>query len=155
MESTTAKVSFKDKIKAMKLTEFEFTSFKKEITSPNETDGVRKTLLVFELTTAIPKVVSSHSEWFAERDMRVNPFVSDVKEVSVEFDLMADDEWTFNEDGDGNLTLGGSYKGDLFLDVSRQNRVWLTDTKLSKKSGDWKQGKRNERLNKLFGPKNG
>lgn len=149
---TTAKVSFKDKIKAMKLTEFEFVSFRKEITSPDEeSGGKRKTLIVLELSTPIPKVVSSHSEWWAEKDKRVNPFVTDVKEVSVEFDLMSDDEWTFNENDKGELTLTGSYGGDLFLDVSRSNRVWLTDTKLSKKSNDWKQGKRTERMNKLFG----
>lgn len=150
--TTTAKVSFKEQIKAMKLTEFQFVAWKKEITSPNETDGVRKVLVVFELEIPIPKVVSSHSEWMASQDKRVNPYVTDVKEVTVEFDLMADEEWTF-EESEGKIGQKGSYSGDLFLDVSRADRVWLTDTKLSKKSGDWRQTKKNERMNKLFGPK--
>jgi len=153
MESTTAKVSFKDQIKAMKLTELEFVGWRKEITSPNETDGVRKTLVVLELGNPIPKVVSSHSEYLPSQDKRVNPYVTDVKEVTVEWDLMADEEWTFDEEN-GKIGQHGYYAGDLFLDVSRGDRVWLTDTKLSKKSGDWRQTKKNERLSKLFGPKN-
>lgn len=154
--STTTKVSFKDRIKAMKLTEFEFVSFRKDFTTPTEDSPERKPLVIFTLAVPIPKVVSSHSEWWPEKNQRVNYFKADVTEVSMELDMIDkfdDDVWEFAEDQDGNLTGAGSYKGDLMLDLSRSERVWLTDAKLSSKSVSWKNGKRSERLAKVFGSK--
>ena len=153
MSDTTAKVSFKDKIKSLKITTFRFTNFRKEMTSPDEGTNVRKALIVFELETPIPKVSSSHSEWLPSKNQRVNPYVTDVKEVTVELDLIEsdpEDKWVFDEDENG-FKGSGSYEGDLLLDVSRGDRVWLTDVKLSRKSREWRDGKRNERLTKLFG----
>lgn len=152
----TPQVSFKDKIKQMKITSFKFVDFRKEITSPSPENGnKRTTLLVFTISpeTPIEKVVSSVTEWMPGEDKRVNAFKKDVQEVTIELDLIErypDDNWVFDEDKDGNLLKTGSYDGDMMLDLSRQDRVWLTDVKFSRKSQEFREGKRKTRLQAIL-----
>lgn len=144
---SSSNVAFLDKIKGMKLTEFSFTKFSKELSSKGE-DGKRMTYLVFELETAIPKVESSVTEWDPGSGKRVHDFKTDVTKVRCKLEVIEQyaDEFKFDEDKAGKLTLAGSYAGDLFLDLARSNEVWLTDDKFSKMSSEYKQGKRSERI---------
>lgn len=150
---TTSKVSFLDKIKSMKQSSFKFISFVKHVGSPDpEKGGARHTYLTFELETPIPKVISSHTEYIPSTRQRVNDFETDVTSVNCSLDHIAlyENEFIFDEDAHGNLTKAGSYSGDMFLDLSRSRKVWLTDTKLSQQSAEFKQDLKSQRLQKLI-----
>lgn len=137
------KMSFLDKIKDMKLTEFSFTRFDKTLTTPKE-DGSRATILLFSLDEPIEKVIGSNAVYSPIQGRRVNPITTDVITIHCSLELVAKyhTEFKFEEDEDGKLTLAGSYSGDMFLDISNAEEVWLTDTKFSKMSSDWKNSKK-------------
>lgn len=143
-------ISLIDKLTQMSLTEFSFSAFQKKVSSAGE-DGKRNQYLVFELVDPIAKVTGSNGIYDPNSDRRAFPTATDVVSISCNLDMIAkyEDEFKFDEDGD-KLTGSGSYKGDLFLDLARSGEVWLTDTKFSKMSGDWKKAQRSERFNKFF-----
>lgn len=143
------KLSFLEQIKAMKLTEFSFKSFTREMSSPDpENEDKRFSYLQFELETPIPKVTSSLTEYSRLSGKRVHDFKNDVISVRCSLDEIERyaSEFTFDEDSEGKLTRSGKYAGDMFLDLSRSGEVWLTDTKLSKKSYDFKGKQRDSRI---------
>lgn len=150
--SNTKQISFLEKLQGISMSQISFTSFTKDIS--NDEDG--GTFVYYRLTLEKPieKVVGSKSTYWAERNTRVNEYVQDVKEVCIAHRVIEShpEGWEFEQDGD-NLTGKGSYKGDLLLDVSGTGQVWLTDVKFSKKAGEWRTGKKNEKLEKLFGGK--
>lgn len=144
-------VTLMAKIRAMKLTQFSFTNFDRVVSSPDET-GKRNEYLVFELTDPIPEVSASKLEFVPALNRRVGNKVTDVTKVSCNLDLVEKyiSEFTFDEEGD-KLTKTGKYEGDLFLDLSRKEDVWLTDTKFSKMSMDFITKGKQENLMRMLG----
>lgn len=131
-----------DKIKALKLTEFEFKSFVRNVSNPDpEKDNKRVSYLTFELVTPIPKVISSLTVFDPSTGKRISDIAVDVTLVNCNLDLIQtyESEFKFKETADGKLTLEGSYSGDMFLDLSRRTEVWLTDTKFSRMSGEFRK----------------
>jgi len=151
--SNTKQISFIEKLQGISMSNVSFTSFSKDIS--NDEDG--GTFIYYRLTLEKPieKVVGSKTTYWAERNQRVNEYVMDVKEVCVAHGVIEahPEGWEF-EEVDGVLSGKGSYKGDLILDVSGTGQVWLTDVKFSKKSSDWRNSKKNQKLEELFKPKN-
>jgi hypothetical protein len=150
---TMSTAKFLDKIKGLKLTQFKFNSFTKEVSNPNdEKNGERMTYLVLELDQPIPLVQSSLTEYMPKTNERINDRKEDVTHVRCSLETIEKyaDEFTFEEDTKGDLTRAGSYAGDLFLDLSRAREVWLTDTKFSKLSGDFKLKNRVEKLQNMM-----
>lgn len=145
-------VNFIEKLKELALTQFTFASFTKEVSSVKEDEKERNVYLIFELSEPISKVVGSMSEYDPNGNRRVNRHAFDVMNIKCNLDIIDkyQAEFTFDQDADGNLTMSGSYKGDLFLDVSRQDDVWLTDTKFAKMSSDMKKQNRSEKIRELF-----
>lgn len=145
-------ISLIDKLKSMKLTEFAFSAFEKKVSSAGS-DGERNQYLVLDLVDPIPKVTGSNGMYdpSGETDKRAYPTATDVVTVRVNLDMISnyENEFKFDEDGD-KLVGSGSYSGDLFLDIARSGDVWLTDTKFSKMSGDWKKKQRSEVFQKFF-----
>ena len=150
-----SKVSFYDKVAAMKHSSFVFTSYEKTSSSDGEIE-----YLVFECEP-IAKVTSSHSEVDPDNPKsRVFPFLEDVLTVQCNVD---DIKWSSeNEGGEDKPDEGfilddpdgdgrsGRYNGNLFLDISINGIVWLTRDKLAKKSKErWSQ-KRTERFQSIM-----
>ena len=130
----------------MPMSEFSFVSFEKFVSSPNEA-GEKITYVVFHLENPIPKVTGSVDIYNPDGDDSVNPEATDVLEVRCNAELMIlDDEKPEGEQEftwevvNGKLTGKGSYKGDLSLDVSGKEQVWLTDVKFKA----FGQSKRND-----------
>lgn len=136
----------------MKLTSFEFTGFTKQISSPDEKTGERMTYLVFDLASPIPQVVGSRTYWYELEQRRVSNTVTDVKTLRCKLDIIEKyaEEFKFDEDDKGELLMTGKYEGDLILDISNADEVWLTDTKFSTMSRDWKASKQVEKIGKLL-----
>lgn len=154
-----ATVSFMDKLKGMKMTEFKFTAFRLDMTS--DENGERVPLLILTLDNPIEEIVSSTSLIDPASGNYAHYRANDVTEVKVRMPLVEKYEKEFNfEDpnpGDENVKLsgGGTYKGDMFLDVSRKGEAHLTDVKFSTMSKDWRDKKRTERVGMLLTPKSG
>jgi hypothetical protein len=144
-------VSFVEKLKGLKITQFEFVDFVKNVSSPSEEKPDERFIyLTFDLAVPIPSVIGSKGEYDPISKKRISDIATDVVKVNCSLDLIEKyaSEFVFHENGD-DLTKAGEYKGDMFLDISSQGSVWLTDTKFSKMSQDWKQNKRSERLQRL------
>jgi hypothetical protein len=146
-----AKVSFLDKIKAKKITNFTFVDYKKMFITPTEGEE-RKVYLMLELETPIEKVVGFQYEYDPNTNGRLALAQTDVDCIKISWDLLEkyEEEFEFEADDKGELTGSGSYNGDMFLDVARSGDVWLTDTKLSKFGQDKKNAERSERYSKLL-----
>ncbi len=146
-------VSMIQKIKDMKSTSFRFTSFERKLTTPDD-KGDRKILIVFELHDSIDRVEGSTIMYDPEgTGASANVYAEDVTTIFCMLDIIEkyESEFTFELDGDGNLTKAGSYHGDLMLDVSIKKRdTWLVDTKLSKFSQDKKFESRKEQFKMFF-----
>lgn len=143
-----ATVSFIEKLKGMKMSEFKFESF--EMLATNDDDGNVKKYLLFQLETPIEKVTGSNGE-YDRINNRIVPYVeTDVTHVKCMLDNMEQyqEGWLFDEE---EKLSSGSYKGDMLLDISRGGDVWLTPTKFSKLGQDFKQEKKNKRLERLIG----
>ena len=142
-------IKLKDKLAAMKQTEFKFTSFEKKVSSADES-GNRMIYLVLHLEDVIPMVTGSNSLYDPDSNARQHYVQSDVTMVSVNIDILDkyESEFTFLEEND-KLVGPGSYAGDLMLDIARSGDVWLTDTKFSKMSGDFKRNKRKEEFSRM------
>lgn len=131
---STGRVSLKQMLASMPMSSFKFLSFRKDVSSPDQ-DGKKIIYLTFELEEPLEKVVGSTLIFNPDGDDSVHPTVENVMEVKCNADLIFADEekenpeFVFEVDGDGNPTKKGSYAGDLFLDVSRKDEVWLTDQK--------------------------
>lgn len=131
-----AKLTLKEKLAAMPLSEFSFISFEKKVSSPNS-EGAKITYLLFELEAPIGKVTGSSDIPNPDGNDTINATLVDVMEVRCNAELMFVDEerpekereFQFEEDAKGKLTGKGKYAGDLFLDISRKDEVWLTDVK--------------------------
>lgn len=151
--SNKTQISFIEKLKDISMSQISFNSFTKDVSSND--DG--STFVYYRLTleTPIEKVVGSKRTWWALKQQSVNEFVQDVKEVCIAHSLIErqPDGWLF-EEAEGKFTGKGSYKGDLFLDISKGGQVWLTDVKFSKMSADWRSKQNDEKLTKLFAPSN-
>lgn len=146
-------ISLIQKLQAMKLTTFSFVAFEKKMSSLKEGETERNAYLVLELENPIDQVIGSNTVYDPNSDRRVPYSASDVIRVNVNLkDIEAfESEFTFDLDGD-NLKGSGKYSGDMFLDVaSRSGDVWLTATKFSKMSGDWKRKQRSEKFQHLVG----
>lgn len=139
-----------DKLRSITMSSFSFTSFDKKVTSDKDS-GERMIYLVFNLEDPIPKVIGTNGEFDPESGQRVKHLATDVVTVNCALNVIEsfEPEFKFDEDGD-KLTGSGSYSGDLILDVSRGGQVWLTDEPFSKKSQDFKAGKRSERIKHLI-----
>lgn len=137
-------IKLREKLAAMKQTEFKFTSFEKKVSSADE-KGNRMVYLLLHLEDVIPTVTGSNSLYDPDSNARQHYVQNDVAVVSVNIDVLEkyESEFTFEEEND-RLTGPGTYAGDLMLDIARSGDVWLTDTKFSKMSGDFKREKRKE-----------
>ncbi len=146
------KIKFLDKIKAMKLTEFEFVNFEKTISSP-DAEGERMEYLVLTLAESLPFVQSSHRIVNSRnRNEQVFDGAEDVVEVRVKMAILEKylDEFEFDMDKDENLTKTGRYAGNLIMDVSKNQLVWLTDEKLANQGREFMNKKQDERLQHLM-----
>ncbi len=145
MSEANVKVSFASKVKGMSVTEFSWESFRKEMSSPDD-QGAQIAIVVFTLSTPIPKVTASGTVYHPTSGQRIHDFITDVVEVRCKLDLIEkfDHEFTINEDG------SGSYKGDMSLDMSKSRRVWLTDTKLSMFKMNMKQDREAKSFNEIL-----
>jgi hypothetical protein len=144
-------MNLKDKLLAMKLTEFSFSAFQRHVASQQEGQTERVYYLTLELDEPIEKVIGSNGLYDPNSEKRIPLVVTDVKVIRVNLDIVAKYEKEFKFDEiDGKLIGTGSYAGDLFLDVARSEEVWLTDEKFSKMSGEFKQKKRNEAFGKYL-----
>lgn len=145
-------VSLIAKLQAMKLTTFSFASFEKKMSSLKEGETERNSYLVLELVDPIDQVIGTNTIYDPNSDRRVPYSATDVIRINVNLKEIEqfESEFTFDENADGTLSGSGKYSGDLFLDVaSRSGDVWLTATKFSKMSGDWKKKMRSEKFQHL------
>lgn len=142
-------IKLKDKLAAMKQTEFKFTQFERKVSSADES-GNRMIYLVLHLEDVIPIVTGSNSLYDPDNNARQHYVQTDVTMVSVNIEILDkyESEFTFEEEND-KLVGPGSYAGDLILDIARSGDVWLTDTKFSKMSGDFKRMKRKEEFSAM------
>lgn len=139
-------ISFVERLKAIKLTNFKFVSFEKKVSGLND-EGERTEFIEFTLETPIAEVTSSVSEYDPSSGKRVHDFQHDVEKVLCRLELIEKYESEFKFDDDGTeLTGTGSYSGDMFLDLSRRGEVWLTDEKFSKLSGEFRAKKQNQKV---------
>lgn len=124
----------------MFVTEFDFSSFEKKVTTDEDSNELKPYLLL-ELTTPIEQVKGSLRMQHPDK-REVNVYVSafDVTEVQVFFDVIAEFEkdFTFDEDKNGKLIGTGRYRGNLRLDVSRQGKVHLIKDSFAKRSNEYK-----------------
>lgn len=117
------------------MSQFKFLSFEKTMSSPDVLTGEKITYLIFELEEPIEKVTGSTRIPNPDGEGYASPTLTDVMQVRCNVELMLKDdekekpEFTWELDAKGELTGKGSYKGDLILDISRKDDVWLTDTK--------------------------
>jgi len=147
------KFSLRAKLAEMPMSKFSFVDFRREVSSA-DSDGNKVDFLIFTLAEPIDKVVSS--TFIANPDdasQRVHPYKENVVEVKVKVELIEkalekdepDNKWVFDlvdpNDPTSELTKTGSYSGDLILDLSGNDEVWLTDVKFSK----FGQNMRNEK----------
>ena len=148
-----SKVQILEQLKGMKMSQFAFTSF--EIRMASAKDGEERIKqLVFQLDTPIEKVTSSLTVANPDNwNDRKHLFKEDVVTVLCNLDMVEKypDEWDFDVDTAGNITKAGSYKGDLFLDLSSRGEVWLTDVKFSKYGSEQRKKDRTEIWAKLNG----
>lgn len=147
-------VSFIEKIKNMKMSEFTFVHFEKLMTSGQSEEGERKPYLLFTLETPIERVTST--TWLFDPNFsteKLHPFEEDVVEVRCMLEDVEkyESEFKFEEDDKGVLTRRGSYSGDMILDLSKTKNVWLTDEPFNKRSSDWRNSKRAKEYDRLRG----
>lgn len=121
----------------MPITTFEFVSSKKESTSAkkDETGKIVEEasyLLILELSEPIDEVFGSMVVYDPELQKNV-PYVSyDVTHVKVHRNILQKYNGHFTDIVKvGPNSISGKYSGDLFFDVSKDNEVFLTDTKFS------------------------
>jgi len=92
--------------------------------------------------------VASKSKHYNGLTQRTEPYYAyDVEEVCVREDVMiefADDLSKDIKEVDGRLE--GFYEGDLFLDVSDSQKVWLDNKSLNARRRDKKENDRNNRF---------
>lgn len=130
-------ISLREKLASIAMSEFKFLSFSKNVSSPDAVTGEKITYLIFELEEALEKVTGSTIIYNPDNkgDVGVSPTVSNVMQIRCNVELMLLDdekeksEFTWDVDGDGRLTGKGSYRGDLTLDVSKKEDVWLVSEK--------------------------
>lgn len=148
-----ATVSFIEKLKGMKLTDLVFTDFRKEVTSGDGEE--RMAYLVLTLDKPIDTITSSTSVYDPISDKRAHYTASDVNEVRVKLATIEkfESEFKFEEDPGGKLTGAGTYSGDLFLDLSKGENVWLTDVKFASLSKGFRDKRRTERVAMLLDKK--
>lgn len=128
-----------DKLKAIKSTEFQWVAFSVK-TTIDETNE-QKQYVVFELADPIANVTGTNRIYDPlNRGNSVLVSATDVTEVECFFDIIEEfeSEFKFDEDKDGKLIGTGSYAGNLRLDVSRKDRVWLVKESFAKSSFNWK-----------------
>ena len=144
-------VSLREKLEAVKLSNFKFSSFQRHIGTPNEETGVRASYLEFALSEPLARVVASKTLFDPETNQRAHESKEEVTSVKCMLDtiLKYENEFTFSETPEGLIdpaNCAGSYSGDLFLDLSNKGDVWLTDVKFSKLAGDYRSNARKTRL---------
>jgi hypothetical protein len=134
-----SKINLKSQLAEIPMSAFKFRTFEKRVSSPDD-DGKKITYLIFELDEPLEKVVGSIMVYDPDTDQGVHRNVIDVTEVRCNVDLMYADEekdekeqeFHFDVDAKGALTKSGYYKGDLLLEVSSKDEVWLTDVPYTK-----------------------
>jgi len=122
----------KDMLAAMPLSQFSFLSFEKQVSSPDK-EGNKIVYLIFELESPI-KVTGSSLIQNPDGDDSVHPTLDNVMSVKCNAELIFKDEEKEKPEFDfevlnGKPTGKGTYAGDLFLDISSKDEVWLTDMK--------------------------
>lgn len=149
-----ATVSFIDKLKSMKMTKFSFVKFERSISTSE--DETKITLLKFTLQDPLDRVTSTGFEYHPATNERVHPFDENVEFVMCKLSDIEkyQTEFTFEEDTDGGLTGAGTYHGDMFFDLAKSSmQTWLTDTKFSTLSKQWKDNKRSEKFGRFLNKK--
>lgn len=146
---SNSRVSFIDKLKAMSSVKFSFISFEKKMSSLREGETERNSYIVFELEEPYSKVVTaSIMLWNDNEGKKVARQVVDFTQIKCNLDIIEkyENQFVFDMDKDDELVGTGLYKGDLILDVSDSDDVWLTDVSFA----NWKAGKRKaERTEKM------
>jgi hypothetical protein len=148
-----AKISLFEKLTNIKLTELEWTSFRKQVSSLKDGETERNIYLTLDLAEPKEKVVGSQFIFDPEDQLKKIPVMAhDVFEVNVNLSVIAKfaHEFSFDEDAEGNLTGPGKYSGDLMLDVSRSGQVWLTDEKLSKVGSDFRNKAKKATFDQIY-----
>lgn len=150
-------VKLKDKLLAVKLSSFQFTSFKREITVNDKNEKFM--YLEFTLVDPIAKITRSIPLYDPQSRTKVYESAEDVTTLRCSIDDIdaneADFVFTEYEEGkiDPNNCPGSSYSGDMHLDMSDGGICWLTSVPFSKLSGDWKSSKRSQRLQEALAKK--
>lgn len=113
------------------MSKFTWLNFRKSVSSIKEGETEAHQYLILELAETIDKVIGSSTYFDPNTGNRTQVCQVDVTEIRVSIDVIErhESEFKFEEDKDGNLTGPGAYAGNLFLDVSRADEVWLTDEK--------------------------
>lgn len=145
-------LSFIEKLKSIRMTEFSFVHFEKLMTSGQSDEGERKPYLLLTLETPVARVTSTTWSYDPnDSTERLHAFTDEVTEVRCFIDVIEkyESEFTFEEDADGNLTRKGTYAGDMILDLAKSGYVWLTDEPFAKMSSDWRKNKKAEQFNRI------
>lgn len=142
-------VKLKDKLLAVKLSSFKFSSFKREITINDK--GEKFQYLEFALVDPIAKITRSIPLFDPNTRTKVYESKEDVTVIRCSIDDIDANEadFVFSEYEpnkiDPNNCLG-SYEGDMHLDMSDSGVCWLTSVPFVKLSGDFKSNARKQRL---------
>lgn len=137
------------------MSKFEWVNFRVDVTTDDDAPegSNQKKYVIFELSEPIDEVVGSQT-LASGTGVRSAIRAYDVTEVRCFIELIDNEEFVegfkFEMDADENPTGPGKYAGDLTLDVSQGNHVWLVAEKLSKRSFDFKAKKRNEKVAEII-----
>jgi len=142
-------VKLRQKLEAVKLSSFKFSSFKREITVNDK--GEKFTYLEFALVDPIAKVTRSMPLYDPQTRNRVYESKEDVMVIRCSMDDIeaTETEWDFPEYEPGKIDPNnclGSYNGDLHLDMSDAGICWVTSVPYSKMSGEFKNTAKSQRL---------
>lgn len=140
-------IKLSEKIKAIPVSSFSWTSFTKHITTDDDATE-QKMFITFKLLEPIEEVTGTQKVTDGKRSVPL--YVNDVEEVSIWMDVLDrfEGEFTFEKE-EITYDTPGKYSGNLMLDVSQSEKVWLTDVPLSKLSYTYKDSFRSKRIDEI------
>lgn len=137
--------------KGLKVTKFEFVATQKVITNARKADDGTETkssfYLVLELKETMPEVFGASKLYDPFTNERIPVLVENVTHINVYADIVEKYQSEFIDIVESDNSFSGRYEGDLFLDVSKDSEVWLTDVKFQDFGKANARAKRESRLN--------
>jgi hypothetical protein len=155
-----ATINLFEAAKTLKITKFSFISSQKVATDakeakpafgnqPAEEAKPASFYLILELETPIEKVLGSNTMYDPMNNVRVPYVMRNVSEVRVHAETLEKYQSEFSNIVVTDASFSGDYEGDLRLDISNKDEVYLTDKKFSAMSQQYKAGLKLSRLNGL------